>query len=146
MQWQNWHTCNLWLNVLYLPWSTWILLQCVQCNILYTNFFSRGAGAACSLQGIVATLGPSVWGVLASHHCSWCMLWLSMLRYSAESVWDRGLLARSIYYGYWRVCQFLLPSGLPLVEGRLHHEVFQRLVIAEDNCLLPLYIRSPPFT
>ena len=85
-------------------------------------------------------------GGLASHRCSWCMLWLSMLRYSAESIWDHGLLARSIDYGYWRVCQFLLPSGLPLVEGRLRHEVFQWLVIAEDNCLLPLYIRSPLFT
>ena len=62
VRWQNWHTCNLWLNVLYLPWFTWILLQCVQCNILYTNFFSCSAGAACSLQGIGATLAPLVWG------------------------------------------------------------------------------------
>ena len=74
------------------------------------------------------------------------MLWLSMLRYSAESIRDRGLFARSIHYGYWRVCQFLLPSGLPLIEGGLRHEVFQRFMVTEDNCLLPLYVWSPPFT
>ena len=60
---QNWHICNGWLNVLYLPWSTWILLQCALCYIVYTNFSSRGAGVAYLLWDIIAILGPLVWGV-----------------------------------------------------------------------------------